>query len=492
MEVVGLAVGVAGLAGLFSTCIDSFRLVQRGRFLGRDYFILETKYTNQCLRLRTWGRACGFAGEIPADSPAWSDDVRDGVEETLRRITTLFQDHKTLSRRYGLSVASTVTSRSAVSNALGSLVPRLRATSLAVLGSTSRLAGKEHSIPAAARWAINDKDKFSELVKHLKDFVDDLEALTAEYDIPQRQRRFIQVEVESIYDVSELKTIEKARMDIPDPVADAASVRICQLQHAEAASSNLNRHADPSDHEWEEVLPAAGPVYASVKSYHHTLHRVSCDLRSTMLFLDAPTYEPETSDDSQWMVVESERLLRNPSGLHISGKRLVRDLDSFLKHNSQLWWLILLDYQCCHDTHRVRTVEPLQSSVRIISPFLCEELQSAFDSRNVSFITPNAELGPPYDWYYHNRQWLVYSQVRIHDFFPRWRSISKQTTGVATESQAVAVDFLQFIEDYMAKEYSAVKKKVRDCTDVTWEQLPLVFVSVDELGTVDAYSPTDI
>jgi Ras family protein A len=46
MEPIGLAVGVAGLAGLFSTCIECFNIVQRGRYLGRDYLILETKYTN--------------------------------------------------------------------------------------------------------------------------------------------------------------------------------------------------------------------------------------------------------------------------------------------------------------------------------------------------------------------------------------------------------------------------------------------------------------
>jgi hypothetical protein len=46
MEAVGLAVGVVGLAGLFSACTDCFELVQRGRYHGKDYLLLETKFTN--------------------------------------------------------------------------------------------------------------------------------------------------------------------------------------------------------------------------------------------------------------------------------------------------------------------------------------------------------------------------------------------------------------------------------------------------------------
>ena len=57
MEVAGLAIGVAGLSGLFSACVDCFELVQRGRYLGKDFLLLETKFTNQRLRLITWGRA---------------------------------------------------------------------------------------------------------------------------------------------------------------------------------------------------------------------------------------------------------------------------------------------------------------------------------------------------------------------------------------------------------------------------------------------------
>lgn len=81
----------------------------------------------------------------------------------------------------------------------------------------------------AVRWAINDRRKFADLVQHLKDFNDDLEALTTELNVRQRQRELIREEVGSIIDVEELETIEWARMGINDPIADAASLRLCQI-----------------------------------------------------------------------------------------------------------------------------------------------------------------------------------------------------------------------------------------------------------------------
>lgn len=157
MEPLGLAIGVVGLAGLFSTCIDCFSLVQHGRYLGRDRLILETKYTNQRLRLLTWGRACGFMDGGDSDDPAWSDNVHSAVSDTLVHIAALFQNHKTLSKRYGLSNAEPSARKSVASSVLSALVPRLRATNLVDLAPPVRSTAKRPTIPTAARWAIHDK-----------------------------------------------------------------------------------------------------------------------------------------------------------------------------------------------------------------------------------------------------------------------------------------------------------------------------------------------
>ncbi|GAB1316126.1 hypothetical protein MFIFM68171_06336 [Madurella fahalii] len=259
MEPAGHVVGVVGLAGLFSTCIDCFHLVRSGRYLGRDYLILETKYNNQHLRLSAWGRACGFtdandSGGLPLE---WSDDVRSAVSETLLRIAALLQDHRALSRRYGLSRREPNASMSVMSGALDSLARRFRAPPV-----------KRPAVQAAVQWAIADKDKFAELVVHLKDFIDDLEDLTSDLTVPPRQRRFIQVEVESICDESELEVIEQARIGRRDPVADAASLRLSQLQSARTISPS----GPAEDAEWEVIPQTASSLGCPLEAYRQILY----------------------------------------------------------------------------------------------------------------------------------------------------------------------------------------------------------------------------
>ncbi len=67
MEPVGLAVGVIGLAGLFSNCVDAI-----GRFESwknfADEFLVRTLLESQKLFLQRWGREVGIDnGAISAD-----------------------------------------------------------------------------------------------------------------------------------------------------------------------------------------------------------------------------------------------------------------------------------------------------------------------------------------------------------------------------------------------------------------------------------------
>jgi len=41
---IGIALGAAGLAGLFGTCVQCFDLIQLGTAFARDYEILQTKF----------------------------------------------------------------------------------------------------------------------------------------------------------------------------------------------------------------------------------------------------------------------------------------------------------------------------------------------------------------------------------------------------------------------------------------------------------------
>ena len=60
MEVTGLVVGFVGLASMFNTCVDCFKLVQVFRARRKDFDVLQTMLDNQLFFLMSWGRACGF------------------------------------------------------------------------------------------------------------------------------------------------------------------------------------------------------------------------------------------------------------------------------------------------------------------------------------------------------------------------------------------------------------------------------------------------
>jgi hypothetical protein len=60
MEIAGLAVGVAGLAGLFSTCLDAVEKIDYYRDFGRDSHHLAAQFDSHKLRFRQWGRDVGF------------------------------------------------------------------------------------------------------------------------------------------------------------------------------------------------------------------------------------------------------------------------------------------------------------------------------------------------------------------------------------------------------------------------------------------------
>lgn len=449
---------VALVVGLFSTCLDCFHLVQTGRYLGRDCLILETKYSNQRLRLSAWGRACGFIDDDNdsggCSSPLqWSEEVYVAVSETLNLIATLFKDHQILSRRYGLSSgvpADAVRPLVLGSRALGFLTCRLRPP------ATKR------SIKAAVQWAIVDKDKFSDLVTHLKDFIDNLENITSDTVVPRRQRRFIQSEVETICEESELEAIEQARMDGRDPVADAASLRLSQLQ--ETGGMSPGEPAADISIDWDVIHPVAARPSPPTGSYDsQILHRVSCNLEQAALFLDKPSYSAGTSTKNQWLVVDTDRPLWTPAALHLSGTRPLHDLDSYLKQNTQLRWLVLNDYTCCHDTRHHRDAEPLTTSIRLTSQELCDQLNAFKFLRR---FAPRMELKAPHDWLYHD------------PCFTRRRQLRFQGARPTPVSSLPASRLLQFIEDSMAEKYQDVSGWMGSTrlSDVSWELLPLIFV----------------
>lgn len=102
MEAAGLAIGAVGLAGLFSACIDCFELVQHGQYSGSEYLLLETKFTNQRLRLASWGKACGLTDSDDDRISRLPSEVIDGLASTLSQLLELLSNGNALITTYGL------------------------------------------------------------------------------------------------------------------------------------------------------------------------------------------------------------------------------------------------------------------------------------------------------------------------------------------------------------------------------------------------------
>jgi hypothetical protein len=501
MEAVGLAVGIAGLAGLFTTCLECFNIVQQGRYFGHDYWILEAKYANQRLRFLTWGRACGLADANGCTDLPWDEHVRLAVETTLQRMAALFQDHKALQSRYGLSMVDPGSSRSAASTILGTIASKLqlRTSSLirAQIGAVSPWpsSSRRPSLPKAIRWAVQDKQKFADLVQHLKDFNDDLEALTAELNVIQRQRDLIREEVGSIIDIEELETIETARMGARDPVADAASLHLFQIleeQRPEPTPEPSERHeadsteapsattpTDCHDQAWEFLdHPASSNNIKTGEGLpYQVLHRVLCDSQPPTTFFDEPSYQTTGGMDRQWLVVDSYTPLREPAALHLSGRRPLHSIKAYLDQNSHLAFLMFKEYKCSHETDTDRTVEPTQSCIYLVSDALCSTLNSLNLEAEPPVFCPTMELRSPYEWFYYNQSLLA-------DIRPLGLSSDEDDEDDEdekkvpdTHSLKVAETLLDCIQGCMASTYEEIEHSLRTTRAVKWEHLPLIFVS---------------
>lgn len=96
MEPVGLAVGIVGLAGLFSTCLEALDKFDSYKDFGTDFRHLAAQFYADKHRLEKWGEAVGVLRDQTLDSdphPAFSDPkTHSTVEKLLTSIKEIGSD----------------------------------------------------------------------------------------------------------------------------------------------------------------------------------------------------------------------------------------------------------------------------------------------------------------------------------------------------------------------------------------------------------------
>ncbi|EWY99949.1 hypothetical protein FOYG_03874 [Fusarium oxysporum NRRL 32931] len=101
MEVTGLAVGVVGLAGLFSVCLDSLSRFQSYRESNSETHVLDTRFRAARARFEQWGLSVGISnGRLQPDHHHGLDnkETADLLESILQIIAKTVCDESILQR----------------------------------------------------------------------------------------------------------------------------------------------------------------------------------------------------------------------------------------------------------------------------------------------------------------------------------------------------------------------------------------------------------
>ena len=225
-EAAGVAVGIVSLAGLFNSCLHVFSLIELGRARSHDYKILHQKLDNQKFRFMTWGQANGLDGGLSYDERLDEPERRQHLARTMELVHSLFKESDGLTEIYGLqqktshgsSLRERNSRRDLFWQALRKLqIRRSRTSTDSIMNGTNM------------RWAIADRSRFEELIKHLKDLIDDLESLTILLNAPARQKDIAAKEFEAIRNPKRLQLIVRAEEGQSSIISDAASSRIQSL-----------------------------------------------------------------------------------------------------------------------------------------------------------------------------------------------------------------------------------------------------------------------
>lgn len=156
MEPVGLAVGVLGLAGLFSVTLDAVDRFESWRNFTDESHLVRTLLEGQKLRLRLWGRAVGFDdGHVSATHHEALDDsqIRSIIRTHLSDIEKL------------------------CTSADGIFLPSARTGAEHTKGAQPQPSARPESKRQRLKWALRDKAKCTGQVQMLASFVQALHDL---------------------------------------------------------------------------------------------------------------------------------------------------------------------------------------------------------------------------------------------------------------------------------------------------------------------------
>jgi hypothetical protein len=228
MDPISMVIGVAGLTGVFTACVDGFNYFADAKSFRKDSQLLINRFELIELRFLAWGYSVGFQA---GSEPGISADVHGKIKNSLQSIDTLLKDARKTSEKY-LSRDETSTELVSEPTDLSTLFK----ARLVIREKCKKLAPLYRgfgSIQKGFIWAIHDKDSFEGLLDQLTSFVGNLERLckllakkaTREYNTDEVLRS----EIISIEEVDALEGIKEAASEFDTTVEDAAIERLAEV-----------------------------------------------------------------------------------------------------------------------------------------------------------------------------------------------------------------------------------------------------------------------
>lgn len=190
-----LAIGIIGLAGLFTTGLQAFELLSEARSHGEKYMMFVEVLELERLRFFQWGKGVGLYRDArlngeelqgtnnPHHHLLSDPEVRKTVAMGLRRVINLLEDSEALKTRYSRHTVGSfrrlgslfgrkdgaLTKHISQETILGSLVVDLRVS--------AKEKQKRTSISRKALWTISDHSKSQTLLQDLEKFINLLEKI---------------------------------------------------------------------------------------------------------------------------------------------------------------------------------------------------------------------------------------------------------------------------------------------------------------------------
>lgn len=336
---------VLSLPGIFMSCVQCFELIQSGRNFERDLLVLTTKFSNQQLRFTKWGEACGFGSTAGYNGELDEPELKPHIERTFRSIKLLLDSGVSISKTYedDKSKYEDIVPSGTVSTRWSWTAVKRR------LGRSQKTRGTK----GATKWALSDKKKLDEVVRHLNDLIDGLEAITKDLGVPERQRNLVQYEIQSISDTETLELMESSRMSPSDMISDTASVRLRDIYNGSPhpsyqpasifdvlTAADTNRTNETYATAPEDTLSDQEVPSSTVEQNNHTMNYLPDRTGPTLNVL--PDFSSETYNygqmiDSLSLEVFDQVPETHPNIFHISAdiliesakRRLMRDGHAF-------------------------------------------------------------------------------------------------------------------------------------------------------------------